>query len=72
MDGILNIENCLMDNFWLRGFCWFRFVQLDFGSFPKPQKVTSLHVSNSKFAPEYGWLEDNRFLLGPGLFSGAK
>ena len=22
-------------------------------------------------APENGWLEDNPFLLGPGLFSGA-
>ena len=23
------------------------------------------------FAPENGWLEDDRFLLGPGIFSGA-
>ncbi len=24
------------------------------------------------FAPENGWLEDNPFLFGPGIFSGAK
>ena len=27
---------------------------------------------NYQFAPENGWLEDDRFLLGPGLFSVAK
>ena len=27
--------------------------------------------TNSKFAPENGWLEDDPFLLGVSLFSGA-
>ena len=31
----------------------------------------TLPKTNSKFAPENGWLEYDRFLLGPGLFSGA-
>ena len=33
-------------------------------------KVSTLPETN--IAPANGWLEDNRFLLGPGLFSGAK
>ena len=33
---------------------------------------TTLPETNSKFAPENGWLEDDAFLLGPGLLSGAK
>ena len=31
----------------------------------------TLPETNSHFAPENGWLEYDRFLLGPGLFSGA-
>ncbi len=31
----------------------------------------TLPETNSILAPENGWLEDDRFLLGPGLFSGA-
>ena len=28
-------------------------------------------LPETNIAPENGWLEDDRFLLGPGLFSGA-
>ena len=31
----------------------------------------TLPETNSKVAPENGWLEYDPFLLGPGLFSGA-
>ena len=31
----------------------------------------TLPETNSEFTPENGWLEDDRFLLGFGLFSGA-
>ena len=31
----------------------------------------TLPETNSEFTPENGWLEYDRFLLGPGLFSGA-
>ena len=29
-------------------------------------------LPETNIAPENGWLEDDPFLLGPGLFSGAK
>ena len=31
-----------------------------------------LTLPETNIAPENGWLEDDPFLLGPGLFSGAK
>ena len=31
----------------------------------------TLPETNSEFTPENGWLEDDPFLLGPGLFSEA-
>ncbi len=33
--------------------------------------VPSLKHPETNIAPENGWLEYDRFLLGPGLFSGA-
>ena len=39
----------------------------------KTHKVNLPSETNSNFAPENGWLEYDRFLLGRlGLFSGAK
>ena len=33
--------------------------------------INTLPETNSEFTPENGWLEDDPFLLGFGLFSGA-
>ena len=34
-------------------------------------KKGSITLPETNIAPENGWLEYDRFLLGPGLFSGA-
>ena len=37
-----------------------------------PARSSTLPETNSEFlTPENGWLEYDRFLLGPGLFLGA-
>ena len=45
-------------------------VFLNFKKKASPEKMT-LPETNSKFAPENGWLEYWGFLLGFGLFAGA-
>ena len=37
-----------------------------------PQKLTMDTLPETNISPENGWLEYDCFLLGPGLFSGAK
>ena len=38
---------------------------------PWGDKKGSITLRETNIAPENGWLEYDRFLLGPGLFSGA-
>ena len=53
----------------------FAYNNLEFQSHLPTIFVTMVTMGNSKFAPENGWLECDRyasgFLLRPGLFSGA-
>ena len=56
------------------GFNWESFPQVHRGENKKDLschiKVNTLPETNSSH-PENEWLEDDRFLLGPGLFSGV-
>ena len=60
---------CLSGGLWVVP--WWLAGKITMGPWGGKKGSITLRETNSNFAPENGWLEDDRFLLGPGLFSGA-